>query len=148
VNVYIAAPLFSDAERHFNEQLADSIGLAHGVFLPQRHGQLLVNLINAGIDSDDAARTIFNSDIEAIRNCHCLVAVLDGRVVDEGVAFEVGLAFAIGKLCVGLQTDPRRLMPTGNNPMIDCSLNAVVTSVQDLLLTLTRFDEMLSGTDG
>jgi hypothetical protein len=37
---------------------------------------------------------------------------------------------------VGLQTDIRRLLPTGNNPMIECALPVVVDSVDELLTRL------------
>ena len=138
VHLYIASPLFSDAEKQFNERLAEYLGREHRVFLPQRDGRLLVDLLSAGMSSIDAAQRIFEADVEAIRECDCLVAVLDGRSVDEGVAFELGVAFTSGKMCVGLQTDPRRLLPIGNNPMIECSLWSITKSFQDLAAWLLR----------
>lgn len=58
---------------------------------------------------------------------------MDGRVVDEGASVELGVAYALGKECIGLQTDVRRLVMGRNNPMIDCALNAVFTSEASLL---------------
>src|SRR5688572_20020117 len=136
MNVYLAAPLFSEAERQFNEQLAVRVGLEHRVFLPQRDGRLLVDLVHSGANPNEAARQVFEHDLVAIRECDCVLAVLDGRTIDEGVAFEVGFAFASGKLCIGLQTDPRRLLPIGNNPMVECSLRTVSSSVEGLLAWL------------
>jgi hypothetical protein len=42
--------------------------------------------------------------------------------LDEGASFELGYAFALGKVCVGLKTDPRQLLPIGDNPMIEGAL--------------------------
>jgi len=78
--------------------------------------------------------------LAAIRNCDLLVIVLDGRSVDEGAAFELGYAYAIGKPCYGLQTDPRRLLPFGNNPMLQHALKAVVSNVRDLMRVMPTPD--------
>ena len=68
-----------------------------------------------------------------MRHSHFLIAVLDGSTVDEGVAFEIGYMFAAGKTCIGLQTDVRRALPTGNNPMIGMALTLIFQSVTDLV---------------
>jgi len=136
--LYLAAPLFSSAERRFNVDLAHQLGYRFRVFLPQRDGRLLTELVREGLTPKDAARCVFTADTTAIRECSVLVAVLDGRSIDEGVAFEIGFAFSLGKTCVGLQTDVRRLLPIGNNPMIECSLRAVVDSVDSLMVWLDR----------
>jgi hypothetical protein len=36
----------------------------------------------------------------------------------KGVASEIGYMKGVRKSCVGLQTDVRRALPPGNNPMI------------------------------
>jgi nucleoside 2-deoxyribosyltransferase len=76
--------------------------------------------------------------MEAIRRADYLVAVLDGRAIDEGVAFEIGVAFSHTKRCVGLQTDSRRLASWGNNPMITGALAIVFQRVEDLLSWVAR----------
>jgi nucleoside 2-deoxyribosyltransferase len=134
--LYVAAPLFSAAEQAFNLDLALKLGRCYSVFLPQREGRLIGDLMKAGMSPHEAARTVFEVDTAAIRQCDVLIAVLDGRAIDEGVAFELGMAFSLGKKCVGLQTDIRRLLPTGNNPMIECALPVVVDSVDELLTRL------------
>jgi nucleoside 2-deoxyribosyltransferase len=121
-NLYFAAPLFSFAERQFNANLATALEEHCHVFLPQRDGRIFVDLTAQGMAIDEAAREIFYRDTSAIRACDIFLIVLDGRSVDEGAAFELGLAYALGKVCVGLQTDARRLLPVGNNPMVDCAL--------------------------
>ena len=134
LKVYIAAPLFSDAERTFNELVAQTLAEWVDVYLPQRDGGLMSEMIRSGIPSDVAARCVFRGDINAIHQADCLIAILDGRAIDEGVAFELGFAFSLSKRCVGIQTDSRRLASWGNNPMIVGALEYVFHSVEDLLL--------------
>lgn len=136
MNLYLAAPLFSEAERAFNTVLATALGARHTVFLPQRDGHLIEDLVKAGADEASAAQSAFDVDVAAIRRSDCIVAVLDGRGVDEGVAVELGIAFAISKASVGLQTDRRRLLGTRNNPMVDCILWDVRTTIAELLVWL------------
>lgn len=131
--LYLAAPLFSAAERVFNQQLAARLASHFTVYLPQRDGGLFVELVRGkGISPDMAARQVFEADIKAINAANVLLAVLDGRTVDEGVALEVGYAYAIGKPCHGLQTDPRRLLPEGNNPMIAGALRGITLGLEQL----------------
>jgi nucleoside 2-deoxyribosyltransferase len=66
--------------------------------------------------------------------------ILDGRAIDEGAAFELGFATAFGKLCVGLQTDPRRLIASRNNPMIDCALQHIFEDAPSLLRWANNFN--------
>jgi nucleoside 2-deoxyribosyltransferase len=68
-----------------------------------------------------------------MKKCDLILIVLDGRTVDEGAAFELGYVFAMGKPCYGLQTDVRRLLLTGNNPMLDCSLLQVFQDTEELI---------------
>jgi len=131
--MYLAAPLFSEAELKYNFYLKSILSPYFEVFLPQEDGELILNLIKNGVSNRVAANKIFNSDVKAIKRCDVILVVLDGRAIDEGAAFELGLAFALGKKCIGFQTDIRRLLPIGNNPMIDCALEITLNSVDDLL---------------
>jgi nucleoside 2-deoxyribosyltransferase len=130
---YLAAPLFSEAERTFNLMLAEQLEPYCAVYLPQRDGLLLRDLREAGDDSSEARRRIYTTDIAAIRACDMLVAVLDGPSVDEGVSFELGYATCLGKTCVGLATDSRRATGYFRNPMWDCALQKVFYSIPELL---------------
>jgi len=131
--LYYAAPLFSEAERKFNADLERQLESIFDMYLPQRDGGTLTELIECGSLAAQAAKAIFDRDMKALVDCDVLLAVLDGRSVDEGVAFELGFAYSNGKLCLGLQTDIRRLRPAGNNPMIDNSLDIAFCSVEDLI---------------
>ncbi|WP_425619451.1 nucleoside 2-deoxyribosyltransferase [Anatilimnocola sp. NA78] len=81
---------------------------------------------------------VFQVDTEALSSCDVLLAILDGRTIDEGVAFEIGVAYAKGKTCIAFQCDCRRLLPSGNNPMIDRAIEAKfdnVVSIHSWLLS-------------
>lgn len=131
--VYLAGPLFSEAECGFNSAVTRRLEEWADVYLPQRDGGLMSEMINQGIESDIAACRVFKRDMDAIQQADYLIAVLDGRAIDEGVAFELGVAFSHAKRCVGLQTDSRRLASWGNNPMITGALEMVFNAVDDLV---------------
>jgi nucleoside 2-deoxyribosyltransferase len=136
--VYLAGPLFSDAERTFNIRLTEALEEHVQVYLPQRDGGLMNDMIRDGVPADVAACRVFRRDMDAIRDAHYLIAILDGRAIDEGVAFELGIAFGQCKRCIGLQTDSRRLASWGNNPMITGAMEIVFQNVQDLLSWMGR----------
>jgi nucleoside 2-deoxyribosyltransferase len=131
-SVYFAAPLFSQAELEFNRQVRDHLVPSFNVFLPQESGDLMFNLFRCGFSVKDAVQKVFAQDVAAIRRCDVFIILLDGRTIDEGAAFELGLAFALRKVCVGLQTDVRRLASFGNNPMIDGALEIVFSRVDEM----------------
>lgn len=130
--LYLAAPLFSDAEKAYNVYLREILSGFYDVYLPQEDGLLLVDLLEKGMDLEKAKKLIFENDISAIEECDILLILLDGRAVDEGAAFELGVAYSKRKKCIALQTDPRRLLAVGNNPMISCAISRVFLSVKEL----------------
>lgn len=131
---YLAAPLFNDRERDFNALLAEHLGNHLDIFLPQRDGLLLAELLADGVAVEIAETRIFERDRQALNECDLLIAVLDGAHIDEGVAFEIGFAHARGVLCLGLQTDVRRALPSGNNPMIGQALSCIFETMEGMLL--------------
>jgi len=133
IRTYLAAPLFNDRERGFNAALTEMLSSHCHVFLPQRDGLLLAELLANGIPREVAETQIFERDRLALSECEMLVAVLDGAHIDEGVAFEIGFAHARGCLCLGLQSDVRRALPSGNNPMIGRALSCIFACVEDLI---------------
>jgi nucleoside 2-deoxyribosyltransferase len=145
--IYLAAPLFNGRERAFNEALAHAFeALGAWVFLPQRDGSLLVEMLSSGLPQSVAERRVFLQDTEAMRAANLGVAVLDGAVVDDGVAFEIGYLFALGTPCIGLQTDVRRALPSGNNPMICQALAEIAADETHLLDTVRVAMEAPRGT--
>lgn len=141
LRIYLAAPLFSDAERAYNVVLcADLEGVAD-VFLPQRDGLLFRDLVRSGVSVAEARRMIFDVDLAAIRQCDIVVAVLDGRAIDEGVAFEMGVGYSLSKHCIGLKTDDRSLLPSGDNPMLVMACDTICGSKDEALRAIARFSK-------
>ena len=103
------------------------------VYLPQEDGLLVEDMVKNGVPFLLASQKVFYTDINAINKCDILLIILDGRTVDEGAAMELGVAFSKGKTCIGYSTDPRTLLPNGQNPMISCCLATTVHSVNELL---------------
>jgi nucleoside 2-deoxyribosyltransferase len=98
--VYLAAPLFSDAERAFNLVLRDLLtAQGYPVYLPQETGEGL-----AGPERDGV---IFASHVAALDEASCVVAVCDGSDTDSGTAWEMGYAVAKGIPVIALSTDRR-----------------------------------------
>lgn len=133
LKLYLAGPLFSLAERTFNHNLKKQLTSYFDVYLPQEDGGLMVDMIREGMDPKLAAQKVFDGDIKAMEECDIFLMILDGRAVDEGASFELGFSYAHNKPCYGLKTDPRQLLATGNNPMIDCPLEHIFQSVDKLI---------------
>jgi nucleoside 2-deoxyribosyltransferase len=132
-------------ERNYNLAITAQLERYLDIFLPQRDGGLMMNRVKEGVSPDRAAREIFEIDLNAMKGATFLIALLDGSTIDEGVAFEIGYMFSLGKPCVGLQTDFRRALPTGNNPMIGSSMLSVFQSVSDLISWAQQVSEMPKG---
>jgi len=99
MRLYFAGPLFTQAERAWNGQIADRLAEAgHEVFLPQDEVKAI-----ASLDAD----VIFRIDVDGVRGADAVVAVLDGADPDSGTCFECGLAFALGIPIVGVRSDFR-----------------------------------------
>ncbi|MCZ7395701.1 MAG: nucleoside 2-deoxyribosyltransferase [Candidatus Methanoperedens sp.] len=124
--VYLAAPLFSEAEHDFNRKLRDEIKYAgFAVFLPQEDSN--------NVRAENRQKIIFNKNLAAIEGSDIIVAVIDGTDVDSGTAWEIGYAFAKNKPVIGLRTDFRTLGIEGVvNLMIERSA-ILCTSIPELL---------------
>ena len=146
MRIYFAAPLFNAAEQRFNARLTWQLEeLNHQVFLPQRDG-----LEMASIDPADPAarsdlrRRVFDLDTAEVMAADLVLAVLDGRVPDEGVAFEIGLAWALGRMreggrptIVAIRTDARSWLPNDPvNPMLSEALDETFGDEASLLAWL------------
>jgi len=140
--LYIAAPLFSQAEKMFNGYLKKVLSSYFDVYLPQEDGLLIVDMIKKGTPFKSASRMVFAADIQALENTDILLIVLDGRTVDEGAAMELGYAFSKGKQCIGFSTDPRTLLPDGQNPMIVNCLDTIVHSFESLIEHAYQYAEV------
>jgi nucleoside 2-deoxyribosyltransferase len=128
--IYLAGPLFTEAERRFNVELADRLGAAgHAVYLPQR---------DAPAPAGDGYPTrIFRANLEGLEAAEALVAVCDGVQVDDGTAWEIGWAYARGVPVYGLRTDPRSVTAQERiNLTIEQCLATLAASIEELLAKL------------
>ncbi len=109
--VYIAGPLFSEAERRYLEVLVSKVAETTGLnpqddfFLPHRDGGEFVDDI---ISSDSPPpEEVFLNDIDHINNASIVVSWLDGQDSDSGTCIELGYAYSQNKKILGLLTDLR-----------------------------------------
>jgi len=132
--IYVSAPLFNLGERNFNMQLRETLLPYANVYLPQLDGSLLVDAIASGIPYPAAAERVFTADTSSIARCDALLIVLNGRSVDEGAAFELGVAWSLGKTCVGYKDDARQLLAVGDNPMIIQALKTIFRTLDEIAI--------------
>ena len=129
---YIAGPLFDEGERWFIEKVESIVaGAGFETFLPHRD--------NPPKTQDNIAE-IFANDRNGIDTCDVVVANLNGITTDDGTAWELGYAFAHSKYLIGLHTDWRsRFEHEVINLMMQCSLNELVRSLEDLEVALNKW---------
>lgn len=129
MKVYVAGPLFDDGERWWIETVERLVADAgFETFLPHRD--------NPPKDKSNV-RQIFDNDRRAIDECDIVVASLNGITTDDGTAWELGYAFALGKHLIGLHTDWRRRFDDEVvNLMMECSLHVLVRSLDELSAAL------------
>ncbi len=121
MRLYLAGPLFTQAERRWLRQLAGRLREpGHEVFLPQDDAAL--PLLRDPPDFHGA----FEGCCAGIEWADALVAVLDGADADSGTAWECGYAFARGKPIVALRTDFRGGEDQGLNLMLRRSAVRVI----------------------
>ncbi|NLB00555.1 MAG: nucleoside 2-deoxyribosyltransferase [Methanomicrobiales archaeon] len=125
--VYLAAPLFSEAEQAYNLALHDLLE-AHlfDVYLPQEVGD------TSHTRCREEHQAIFEQHVAALRNVDTVVAVIDGADADSGTSWEMGYAYALKKKIVALRTDFRI---AGHHERVNLMLEesaAVVTKKEDL----------------
>jgi len=133
--VYFAAPLFNKMEKDYNLELVTLLeSYGYEVFLPQRDGFLAPELL--GLTEQEKIDKIFQKDLEEVTNADIIFAVLDGRVPDEGVCVELGIAYTSGKRCYGIKNDARSVE-------LDMDLNPMITGCMDKIFYNTNDVELL-----
>ena len=130
--LYLAGPLFTEAERSFNETLRDVLSEFFDVFLPQEAG-LIGEMMKHGIGPSDSSHRIYDACMKALRKCDVVLIVLDGVMVDDGSAFELGIAHMRKIPRFGYLSDDRKKPePPSVNPMIYFSLDRIFTDLNSL----------------
>jgi len=147
VLIYVAGPLFSEAERRFNAQLTEKLeALGFRVFLPQRDGVEREKPPYDAMAPEERRRATFHLDLAKILEADVFLFVLDGRVPDEGACVELGVAYCQkelqgkDKLLVGLQTDTRAaFLGSKLNPMVRVPLQYVVEDEEALVRAVADY---------
>ncbi len=143
----MAGPLFSEAEKSFNESLTQRLEKGgFRVFLPQRDGVEREKPPYATMSPEERRRTMFELDEAKIMEADIFLFVLDGRVPDEGACVELGIAHThrrlsnVEKLLVGLHTDTRAaFLGSKLNPMVRVTLDRIVEDGGSLMEVLDEY---------
>jgi nucleoside 2-deoxyribosyltransferase len=140
VRVYFAGPLFTPYERSYIDEGAARLrseGIE--VFVPHE---------NALAVGDTSPATIFQKDWDGLVTADAVVALLDGPLVDDGTACEIGIFYALmqsdpaKKGIVGLLTDLRSTLGHeghGLNLFVEGCIDAggtIVGSVDEVIEVL------------
>ena len=132
MKIFLAAPLFNNAERGFNSEITRVL----------REKGFEVWFAQEAPFSKATPRNkkrVYENIISELKASDVVVAVLDGMEVDAGVAYEVGYAKALGKSVVGLKTDIRTFSKSQEvNLMLEGSLSRICKSVDELIDLLSR----------
>ena len=106
MRIYFAGPLFTPYERGFIDECAARLrGAGFDVFVPHEH--------ELALDAAVTSERIFAKDWTGLSEANAVLALLDGPVIDDGTACEIGIFHALmqsdqsKKGIVGLVTDLR-----------------------------------------
>jgi hypothetical protein len=147
--VYVAGPLFSDAERAWLDDVSSRLRAA-GVecFVPHEHFPDLTDVTTEGV---------YRVDADGLRSCNALLAWLDGPMVDDGTACEIGMFAELARReperyrgIVGIVTDlrlerrrERGVVGGGANLFVVGAIEScgtIVHTVDDAITVLTGQD--------
>jgi nucleoside 2-deoxyribosyltransferase len=151
MRIYVAAALFSEAERAWLDGLAARLrGEGFDCFVPHEQFGELVELTPA---------EVFRVDAEGVRTANVLLACLDGPSIDDGTACEIGMfaeLVASGdpryRGIVGLVTDLRlqrrrgHAVGDGMNLFVAGAIEAsgrICWSIDEAIVTLRELDDRL-----
>ena len=145
MKIYLAGPLFTEADRDFLESCAQTLE-SRGIecFVPHR-------IQFDSLDPD----TVYAQDGTGVRGANAVVAWLDGPVIDDGTACEIGI---FAELCrreperyvgiVGLATDWRTMRRKEAGAIADGLNLFVVGAIRahgEVAYSLDRVVEVLEG---
>ena len=113
--IYFAGPLFTLAERRFNDHLSSELKK----LLNDEISIILPQTFSLKFPKDDQwFSVLFNECIKGIEACDVVIAVLDGADSDSGTCVELGYAYAKNKPVIGIRTDFRVSEDRGLNLMV------------------------------
>jgi len=150
--IYLAGPLFTEGERAWMRGLkqsiidmAERIGVAVEAMWPWEF------VPQAELDAmgEEAGKEIFRICASHLEAADMLIALLDGPLVDDGTAWEIGFFYrhrgAAHRPIIGIRTDIRNAGERANsiaNAMIEHSCDHIFRSSEDLL---SHLRDTLSG---
>ena len=102
--IYLGAPLFSEMEAAYNKMLAKEIRANFDVEVYNPVENEAINDKSGYADSI----MIAEGDNAHLEESDVLVALLDGPIVDPGLAAEIGYFYSMDKPIIGLYTDSRQ----------------------------------------
>ena len=121
-SIYLAAPLFSQAEQNFNWRLYEFLtSEGYAVFLPQKECE------------HKRGKEIYETCLAGLRAAAVVVAILDGADADSGTCWECGYAVGCGIPTIAVRTDIRESGDTrGFNAMLYYSAAIAIETGQSL----------------
>lgn len=142
MKMYLAGPLFSEAERDWMRDLnkeIESLAASQGHHVTVIWPYDLITQCEIESLGDKAKHEIFSRCKSHLDDADMLIAVLDGPQVDDGTAWEIGYFFARKspeQKIIGIRTDFRRAGESQGgvvNAMIEISCDWVVRSRVELM---------------
>ena len=141
MKIYFAGPLFTPYERGFIDDCAARLR-AEGfdVFVPHEH--------ELATGFDVTAEWIFAKDRPGIEGANAVLAILDGPVIDDGTACEIGMFHALmqsdpsKKGIVGLLTDIRGMR--GESTGVNLFVQGVIEDVGRIVGSIDEARDVLT----
>jgi nucleoside 2-deoxyribosyltransferase len=155
MQIYFAGPLFTPYERTFIEECATKIrATGIDVWVPHEHAAEMT------VDGKITAKSVFDKDFSGLYPSNAVVALLDGPMVDDGTACEIGMFYAFTrndpskKGILGLCTDSRAIRARENYEGKGINLyvlgaieevGAVYDNIDDIIPVLQQWKAELEG---
>jgi nucleoside 2-deoxyribosyltransferase len=137
MKIYVAGPLFTSYEQAFISKVAKACRDA-GIecFVPHENF--------SAADGPITAEKCFRKDFGGISNADAVLAVLDGCMVDDGTACEIGIMYGLCKAdpnkkgIVGLMTDSRGMRTKRETGGLGLNLfvRGCIEEVGEIVLTI------------
>ena len=120
-SVYLAGPLFTTAEREFNEKLARLIESKTDlkVVLPQQRASEI-------LARNGSLQDIYTDCVSQAKSADLIIAIVEGSDADSGTCIEMGIAYAAGKPIIGVRSDFRASEDRGLNLMVSNICTALI----------------------
>ena len=142
MKIYFAGPLFTPYERSFIDECAATLRAdGFDVFVPHEH--------ELATGFDVTAEWIFAKDRPGIEGANAVLAILDGPMIDDGTACEIGMFHALmqsdpsKKGIVGLLTDLRGMR--GESTGLNLFVQGVIEDVGSIVNSIDEARAVLDG---